>query len=67
MTKLTLPSLQSLPFEKVAHIVGTQDAQPSSATVASLVVHVTGQLKVDDNPSMQYSQVFQVSQALQRE
>lgn len=52
-------SPQGLPFDKVAHKITTFDAQPSSATVASLIVMVTGQLMVDDNPNpMQYSQVF---------
>jgi len=37
---------QSLPFEKVQHKVVTLDAQPSSPTVASLVVSVTGLLVV---------------------
>lgn len=39
------------------------DAQPSSATVASLIVLVTGHLIVDGNTEqpMPYSQMFQVS------
>lgn len=39
------------------------DAQPSSATVASLIVLVTGHLVVDGNTEapMPYSQMFQVS------
>lgn len=39
------------------------DAQPSSATVASLIVLVTGHLIVDGNADqpMPYSQMFQVS------
>jgi hypothetical protein len=39
------------------------DAQPSSATVASLIVLVTGHLVVDGNVDapMPYSQMFQVS------
>ncbi|EJF62651.1 nuclear transport factor 2 [Dichomitus squalens] len=53
--------LTSLPFEKVQHKVTTLDAQPSSATVASLIVSVTGLLVVDDSPNpLQYSQVFQL-------
>lgn len=37
---------QSLPFEKVQHQVTTLDAQPSSPTIASLIVSVTGLLLV---------------------
>ncbi|KAL0947502.1 hypothetical protein HGRIS_013602 [Hohenbuehelia grisea] len=51
--------LQGLPFEKVQHKVTTLDAQPSSPSVASLIVSVTGLLLVDDSPNpLQYSQVF---------
>ncbi|KAH8085207.1 nuclear transport factor 2 [Filobasidium floriforme] len=56
-----IAKLNSLPFEKVQHKVTTSDAQPSSATVASLIVLVTGQLIVDDSPQpMPYSQTFQL-------
>ncbi|GBE82685.1 nuclear transport factor 2 [Sparassis latifolia] len=53
--------LTGLPFDKVVHKVVTLDAQPSSPTVASLIVSVTGLLLVDDgaNP-LQFSQVFQL-------
>lgn len=37
---------QSLPFQKVQHKVTTRDAQPSSPSVASLIVNVTGLLVV---------------------
>lgn len=37
---------QNLPFQKVAHKVITRDAQPSSPSVASMIVSVTGQLAV---------------------
>ncbi|KAJ7497167.1 hypothetical protein FB451DRAFT_1210376 [Mycena latifolia] len=51
--------LVSLPFEKVQHKVTTKDAQPSSGTVASLLVSVTGMLVVDDSPNpLQFSQIF---------
>ncbi|KAF8842494.1 nuclear transport factor 2 [Paxillus ammoniavirescens] len=51
--------LSSLPFSKVEHKVTTIDAQPSSPTIASLIVSVTGLLVVDDgqNP-LNFSQVF---------
>ncbi|KAF4578467.1 Nuclear transport factor 2 [Pleurotus pulmonarius] len=51
--------LTSLPFQTVQHKVTTRDAQPSSPTIASLIVNVTGMLVVDggENP-MQFSQVF---------
>ncbi|KAI0692210.1 nuclear transport factor 2 [Cytidiella melzeri] len=53
--------LTSLPFEKVGHQVTTLDAQPSSQSVASLIVSVTGQLLVDDNTNpLQFSQIFQL-------
>ena len=42
----TLINFQSLPFEKVVHKVTTQDAQPSSPSVPSLLVSVTGLLLV---------------------
>ncbi|KAF8955444.1 hypothetical protein BDZ97DRAFT_1674006, partial [Flammula alnicola] len=53
--------LESLPFQKVQHKVTTLDVQPSSPTVASLLVSVTGLLLVDDgeNP-LNFSQVFQL-------
>ncbi|KAI9462515.1 hypothetical protein F5148DRAFT_1213276 [Russula earlei] len=54
-----IEKLTSLPFQKVQHKVTTSDAQPSSPTVASLIVNVTGLLVVDDSPNaLQFSQVF---------
>jgi len=51
--------LASLPFQKVQHKITTKDAQPSSGTVASLLVTVTGMLVVDDSPNpLQFSQIF---------
>ncbi|KNZ75517.1 Nuclear transport factor 2 [Termitomyces sp. J132] len=51
----------SLPFSKVQHKVTTLDAQPSSPTVASLIVSVTGLLVVDDSTNaLQFSQIFQL-------
>ncbi|KAI0747602.1 nuclear transport factor 2 [Daedaleopsis nitida] len=51
--------LTSLPFEKVQHQVTTLDAQPSSPSVASLIVSVTGMLLIDDNVHpLQFSQIF---------
>ncbi|KAG5335948.1 hypothetical protein E4T56_gene16730 [Termitomyces sp. T112] len=53
--------LTSLPFSKVQHKVTTLDAQPSSPTVASLIVSVTGLLVVDDSTNaLQFSQIFQL-------
>jgi len=51
--------LKNLPFSTVSHKITSLDAQPSSATVASVLVLVTGQLIVDgsENP-LQFSQVF---------
>jgi len=54
-----IQKLTSLPFQKVQHKVTTLDAQPSSPSVASLIVNVTGLLVVDDSPNpLQFSQVF---------
>jgi len=54
-----IEKLTALPFSKVRHQVTTLDAQPSSPTVASLIVNVTGLLFVDDNENpLQFSQVF---------
>ncbi|THV07977.1 nuclear transport factor 2 [Dendrothele bispora CBS 962.96] len=54
-----LEKLVSLPFQKVAHKIETLDAQPSSPTMASILVSVTGALKVDDGESeLKFSQVF---------
>jgi len=60
-TTAIVEKLVGLPFAKVQHKVTTMDAQPSSPTVASLIVSVTGLLLVDDgtNP-LQFSQVFQL-------
>ncbi|KAM6500911.1 nuclear transport factor 2 [Amanita muscaria] len=60
-SKSIVEKLASLPFEKVVHKITTLDAQPSSPTVASLIVSVTGLLLVDDgaNP-LQFSQTFQL-------
>jgi len=56
-----IEKLTGLPFSKVEHKVTTLDAQPSSQTVASLIVNVTGLLVVDDSPNpLQFSQVFQL-------
>jgi len=53
--------LVSLPFQKVQHKVTTLDAQPSSTTVPSLLVSVTGLLLVDDSENpLNFSQVFQL-------
>ncbi|KZT11585.1 nuclear transport factor 2 [Laetiporus sulphureus 93-53] len=53
--------LTSLPFDKVLHKITTLDAQPSSLSVASMIVSVTGLLVVEDNQNpLQFSQVFQL-------
>ncbi|KAG6898249.1 Nuclear transport factor 2 [Termitomyces sp. T32_za158] len=53
--------LTSLPFSKVQHKVTTLDAQPSSPSVSSLIVSVTGLLVVDDSTNpLQFSQIFQL-------
>lgn len=47
-SKAVVDKLQALPFQKVQHKVSTLDAQPSSPSVASIIVLVTGQLIVDE-------------------
>jgi hypothetical protein len=55
MNKLT-----NLPFQKLAHRVSTIDSLPSVAPNA-VIIHVTGELKVDDEASTQrFSQTFQL-------
>lgn len=56
-----IEKLTSLPFSKVVHKVTTCDAQPSSPSMASILVTVSGQLLVDDgeNP-LAFSQTFQL-------
>lgn len=46
-TKAITDKLLALPFQKVQHKISTLDAQPSSPTVASIIVLVTGQILVD--------------------
>jgi len=54
-----IEKLTNLPFQQVVHKMTTLDAQPSSQTMASLIVSVTGLLVVDDSPNpLQFSQVF---------
>jgi len=54
-----IEKLTTLPFQKVQHKITTLDAQPSSPSIASLIVNVTGLLVVDDSPNpLQFSQVF---------
>ncbi|KAF9072872.1 nuclear transport factor 2 [Rhodocollybia butyracea] len=54
-----IEKLVSLPFSKVVHKVETLDAQPSSPTLPSVIVSVTGLLLVDDSTNpLQFSQTF---------
>ncbi|KAH8117619.1 hypothetical protein DFH11DRAFT_1576163 [Phellopilus nigrolimitatus] len=54
-----LERLSNLSFQTVKHQVSTIDAQPSSPTIGSLLVSVSGLLVVDggEHP-LQFSQVF---------
>jgi len=53
--------LTSLPFQKVQHKITTLDVQPSSESVPSLLVSVTGLLVIDDSENpLNFSQVFQL-------
>ncbi|EAU35025.1 nuclear transport factor 2 [Aspergillus terreus NIH2624] len=55
-----IEKLVSLPFQKVAHQVGTLDAQPSN-TEGGILVMVTGALLVDEEQKpMNYTQSFQL-------
>ncbi|TFK72153.1 nuclear transport factor 2 [Pluteus cervinus] len=60
-TSSILEKITTLPFATVQHKVTTLDAQPSSGSVASLLVSITGLLVVDgsENP-LQFSQIFQL-------
>ncbi|KAF8894709.1 nuclear transport factor 2 [Infundibulicybe gibba] len=54
-----IEKITSLPFKTVQHKTTTLDVQPSSPTIQSLLVSVTGLLIVDDSTNpLQYSQVF---------
>ena len=62
IASMMLAESQGLPFQKVEHKVLTLDAQPASASVAAIIVLVTGQLLVDDGQNvLQYAQMFHVS------
>jgi len=50
--------LASMP--KVTHQTQTTDVQPSSPSVPNLIVSVKGLLWVEENPPMQFHQVFQL-------
>ncbi|KAE8349718.1 hypothetical protein BDV28DRAFT_140626 [Aspergillus coremiiformis] len=55
-----IEKLTSLPFQKVAHQVGTLDAQPSNQQ-GGILVMVTGALLVDEEQKpMNYTQSFQL-------
>lgn len=53
-TAAIVEKLVNLPFQNVQHKVTTKDAQPSSGTVASLLVNVTGLLVVRRSASALY-------------
>ncbi|KAG1736816.1 nuclear transport factor 2 [Suillus lakei] len=50
--------LTELPFQTVAHKISTFDAQPSSLDMSTLLINVTGLLRVDGDQELQFSQVF---------
>ncbi|KAG8899712.1 Nuclear transport factor 2 [Tulasnella sp. 403] len=56
VTKI-LEKLAGLP-EGVTHKIDTLDAQPGSATEPSIIVLVTGQLVIENNPPLQFCQTF---------
>ncbi|KFH40968.1 Nuclear transport factor-like protein [Hapsidospora chrysogenum ATCC 11550] len=59
--------LSSLPFEKVAHQVGTLDAQPTMVD-GGIIILVTGQLLVDEEQRpMNYTQAFQLARDEQQQ
>jgi len=53
-----MEKLINLPFQKVEHVVTTRNAQPSSPTVQSVIVSVTGKLAVDGGNPLQFNEVF---------
>lgn len=55
--------LASLPFQKTQHKITMLDAQPGSPNSRDVIVMVTGQLTIDDEPHPKgYSQVFHLVQ-----
>lgn len=55
--------LASLPFQKTQHKITTLDAQPANPNTRDVIVMVTGQLTIDDEPHPKgYSQVFHLMQ-----
>ncbi|KAJ1564050.1 Nuclear transport factor 2 [Cladochytrium tenue] len=50
--------LMGLQFQAIKHIVTTCDAQPSHPTQGSILITVMGQLKCDDDPPMNFLQIF---------
>ncbi|KAJ7581495.1 nuclear transport factor 2 [Mycena floridula] len=54
-----IEKLTGLPFSKVEHKVSTCDAQPSSPTLPSILVTVSGQLIVDGSENaLAFTQTF---------
>lgn len=53
-----IEKLVSMPFNKLAHTITTLDAQPGSPSNGDVIVMVTGELKIDDDPPKRFSQVF---------
>jgi len=59
--KAVIKHLTSLSFNTVKHQVSTLDAQPSSPTVASVIVNVSGFLLIDDSTNpLPFNQTFQL-------
>lgn len=52
-----IQKFQSLGMQTIAHQILTHDVQPSS-TPGSIVVFVTGQLKMDQDSPLKFTQVF---------
>ncbi|KAJ2161326.1 Nuclear transport factor 2 [Coemansia sp. RSA 552] len=56
-----MEKLLTLPFQRIAHKVTTIDTQPSVPGANSIIVCVTGQLQIDDEPRpQQFTQFFQL-------
>ena len=60
----TMKKLESLPFQKIQHIVTTVEGQPTIDPGAFLI-NILGQLKADDDPPHSFTETFYVVTAEQ--
>lgn len=60
-TQQIIQKFQSLGMQKINHQIITHDVQPSS-TPGGIIIFVTGQLKMDEDAPMKFTQVFHLNQ-----